>query len=123
MSKRLLSLLTILLLSVGLSVCSKSEAPEEGKIPKVGLIKLNPHPSTLEGKTVVLRWNGKYNGDNFLNRIAELLNDRVNGVKVINIWEVDRDTAVISGSLQKSEKIAAEIAEKKPDIVIAAQAD
>jgi hypothetical protein len=44
-------------------------------------------------------------------------------VKVINIWEVDRDTAVISGSLQKSEKIAAEIAEKKPDIVIAAQAD
>jgi hypothetical protein len=74
-SKRLLSLLTILLLSVGLSVCSKSKAPEEGKIPKVGLIKLNPHPFTLEGKTVVLRWNGKYNGDNFLNRIAELLND------------------------------------------------
>lgn len=122
-SKKLLSLLTILLLIVGLPACSKSKAPEEGKIPKVGLIKLNPHPATLEGKTVVLRWNGKYNGDNFLNRIAELLNDRVKAVKVIKVWEVDRDTAVISDSLEKSEKIAAEIAEKKPDIVIAAQAD
>ena len=123
MSKKLLLLLTILPLIMCLSACSKSKAPEEGKIPKVGLIKLNPHPSTLESKIVVLRWNGKFNGDTFLNRIAELLKDRVKGVKVIKMWEVDRDTAVISDSLQKSEKIAGEIVEKKPDIVIASQAD
>ena len=122
-SKKLLSLLTILVLIVGVFTCIKSKAPEEGKIPKIGPIKFNPHPSTLEGKTVVLRWNGKYNGDHFLNRVSELLNERVKGVKVIKMWEVDRDTAVISDGLQKSEKIAEEIAGKKPDIVIAAQAD
>ena len=122
-NKKLLSLLTILLIIVGLSACSKNKAPEERKIPKVGPIKFNLRPSSLQGKTVVLRWNGKYNGDNFLNRISELLNDRVKGVKFIKIWEADRDTAVISDSLEKSEKIAAEIAGKKPDLVVAAQAD
>ncbi|HUL23835.1 MAG TPA: hypothetical protein VLZ10_20440 [Thermodesulfobacteriota bacterium] len=123
MSKKLLPILTILLIIVGLSACSKSKKPEEGKIPKVGLIKFNPHPATLEGKTVLMRWNGKYNGDNLLNRIAELLNDQVKGVQIIKMWELDRSTAIISDSLEKSEKTAAEIAKKKPDLVIAAQAD
>jgi hypothetical protein len=124
MSKKILSLLAILCLSVSLSVCSKGKAPpEEKKIPKVGPVRLNPHPSSLDGKTLVLRWNGKFNGDNFLNQVAQLLTERVKGVKVIKMWEVDRETAVISGSSEKSEKIAAEIARQKPDIVIAGQAD
>jgi len=124
MSKRLLVLLAIVLLVPGFLACSKSKAPpKEEKIPKVEPVKLNTHPSTLEGKVVVLRWNGKFNGDNFLNAIAGLLTQRIKGVKVIKMWEVNRDTAVISDSLGKSEKIADEIAEKKPDLVIAAQAD
>jgi hypothetical protein len=124
MSKKLLVLLAIVLLVPGFFACSKSKAPpKEEKIPKVGPVKLNPHPSTFEGKTVVLRWNGKFNGDNFLNTIADLLTQRVKSVKVIKMWEVDRDTALISDNLEKSEKIANEIAEKKPDLVIAAQAD
>jgi len=124
MSKRLLVLLAIVLLVPGFLTCSKSKAPpKEEKIPKVELVKLNTHPSTLEGKAVVLRWNGKFNGDNFLNAIAGLLTQRVKGVKVIKMWEVNRDTAVISDSLEKSEKIANEIAGKKPDLAIAAQAD
>jgi len=124
MRNKLLVLFAILLLIPGLFACSKSKAPaEEKKIPKVGPVKLNSHPSTLEDKTVVLRWNGKFNGDNFLNAIAELLTQRVKGVKVIKMWEIDRDTAVISDSLERSEKIAAAIVAQKPDIVIAAQAD
>jgi len=124
MNKRLLVLLAIVLLVPGFLACSKSKAsPKEEKIPKVGPVKLNPHPSTLERKTVVLRWNGKFNGDNFLNAIADLLTQRVKGIKVIKMWEVNRDTAVISDSLEKSEKIANEIAGKKPDLAIAAQAD
>jgi hypothetical protein len=124
MSKKLLVLLAIVLLVPEFFASSKSTArPKEQKIPKVGPVKLNPHPSTLEGKTVVLRWNGKFNGDNFLNAKADLLTQRVKGVKVIKMWEVNRDTAVISDSLEKSEKIADEIVARKPDLVIAAQAD
>jgi hypothetical protein len=81
------------------------------------------HPSTLEGRTVLLRWNGKPNGDNFLNRVAELLTEQVKGVKIIKMWEVDKSTAIISGSLEKSEAFAEEIIKLKPDIVVSTQAD
>jgi ABC-type Fe3+-hydroxamate transport system substrate-binding protein len=81
------------------------------------------HPSTLEGKTVLLRWNGKPNGDNFLNRVAELLTDQVKGVKIIKMWEVDKSTAIISNSLEKSEAFAEKIVNLKPDIVVSTQAD
>jgi ABC-type uncharacterized transport system substrate-binding protein len=121
MKRKLFILILALLAAVGLLSCKK--ATEEKKVPIVGPVKLVPHPSTLENKTVVLRWNGKFNGDNFLNRVADLLTERVKGVKVIKMWEIDRSTAVISDSLEKSEKIAAEIAAQKPDIVIASQAD
>lgn len=120
-SRKLFILIAVLLAVVGPSSCKK--ATEEKKVPTVGSVKLNPHPSTLEGKTVVLRWNGKFNGDNFLNRVADLLAERVKGVKVIKMWEIDRDTAVISDSLEKSDKFREEIVKLKPDIVIASQAD
>jgi len=57
-------------------------------VVKIEPMKINPHPSTLEGKTIMLRWNGKHNGDHLLNRIGELLKERVKDVKVIKSWEV-----------------------------------
>ena len=84
---------------------------------------MNSHPTSLEDNTVLLRWNGKYNGDNFLKRIAELLTKQVKGVKVIKMWEVDSSTATISKNLGVSEQIATKIAGLKPDIVIAMQCD
>ena len=114
----------IALIAVVLGACSKApkEKPKEEGI-KVGPVKMVSHPSTLEGKTVLLRWNGKPNGDNFLNRVAELLTDQVKGVKIIKMWEVDKSTAIISGSLEKSEEFTEKITRLKPDIVISAQAD
>ena len=97
-------------------------APKE-QAPKVGPVKLNPHPAGLEGKTVVLRWNGKYNGDKFLLRVGELLNQQVKGVRVIRMWEMDKETAAISKNGAMSEDTAARIASLKADLVIAAQAD
>lgn len=41
----------------------------EGTV-KIEPIKMNLHPLTLEGKTVMLRWNGKHNGDKFLERVG-----------------------------------------------------
>ncbi|MFB3887447.1 MAG: hypothetical protein ACE144_19690 [Thermodesulfobacteriota bacterium] len=121
MCKKLLLFLVIFFVGIAFVACKK--ATEEKKIPIVGPVRLNPHPWTLEGKTVVLRWNGKFNGDNFLNQMAQMVTERVKGVKVIKMWEVDRNTAVISDGFEKSEQIAVQIAEQKPDIVIAAQAD
>lgn len=93
------------------------------KPPKVGPVKLNGHPASLVGKTVVLRWNGKYNGDLFLSRVGELLSQRVKDVKVVKLWEVDKGTADVSKNGQASEQTAASIAKLNASLVIAAQAD
>ena len=38
-------------------------------------VELAPRIKSLEGKTIVLRANGKHNSDNFLTRVAELLKE------------------------------------------------
>ncbi len=98
-------------------------AAKEERAPKVGPVKLNPHPASLEGETVLLRWNGKYNGDKYLTRVGELLSQKVKNVKIVKLWEMDKSTAAISKDLQASERVAAAVARVKPDLVIAAQAD
>ena len=116
-------LLTILSFVLTLGICvSLGYGAEEG-IPKIGPVKMNAHPSTLEGKTVLLRWNGKYNGDKFLSRVGELLIEQVKNVRIVKMWEADPNTAVISKKMEVSEQIASKIAAIKPNIVISAQAD
>ena len=96
----------------------------EGVVQVEPTVKLNPHPSTLEGKTVMLRWNGKHNGDRFLNRIGELLTKEIKGVKVIKSWEVAPDTVEpITGSQERSMELMKKLAAYKPDLVIGSQAD
>ncbi len=90
---------------------------------KVGPVKMNLHPATLERRTVLLRWNGKYNGDKLLSILAELLIKQVKDVKIIKMWEVDPSTAIISKKMQVSEECATKMAKFKPDLVLAAQAD
>ena len=124
--KKRIGLIFFMLLLVVSMVESTSvyvRASEDKKIPKVGPLKLNPHPATLEGKTVLLRWNGKYNGDKYLSRVGELMAQQVKNVKIIKMWEMDKGTAAISKNAEVSEQVAASIAKLKPDLVIAAQAD
>jgi len=85
--------------------------------------QLAPRITTLEGKTIVLRWNGKQNGDNFLNRIAELLKQKVPSAKVVKLYEIDKTTNKIAGSAAESARIAQVIKGLNADIVIAAQTD
>jgi ABC-type Fe3+-hydroxamate transport system substrate-binding protein len=119
--------LVALLLVAGLAACHKTPVPKPESARettvKVGVVRINPHPASLAGRTVVLRWNGQCNGDTFLNSLAELLKNETKQIKIVKIWEVDAGTAVISNSLPKSLEIAEEIASKKPALVIAAQAD
>jgi hypothetical protein len=106
----------------GLLWGSEASAAKE-QVPLVGQVTLNAHPRSLEGKTVVLRWNSKFNGDKFLDRLAELLVQKVPKVKIVKLYQVDPSTVVVSKDMEESVKIAAKIAALKPDLVIASQAD
>ncbi|MGO9379418.1 MAG: hypothetical protein ACLPN1_16020 [Dissulfurispiraceae bacterium] len=86
-------------------------------------MKLAPRLTTLEGKTVVLQWNGKTNGDKFLNQIAEMLTQQFKGIKLVKAWELAPELKTISQNQTNSQKIADKIASWKPDLVIASQAD
>jgi hypothetical protein len=94
-----------------------------------GVIKVEPlrlcwHPGTLRGKTMLLRWNGKQNGDVFLNRVAELLAEKVKGIRVVKAWEVFPDSIeAISGSQERSVALAKGLSALKPDIVIGSHGD
>ena len=93
-------------------------------IVSVEPMSLNPHPGELEGKKILLRWNGKHNGDLFLNRIAERLSNQIEGVRIIKAWEKAPGTVVaISGSQEQSLSVAKRCAALKPDIVIGAYGD
>ena len=123
--KRLQFIFLILLLAFFSIECISinARAAEDKKVPKVGPVKLNPHPANLEGKTVLLRWNGKYNGDKYLSRVGELMIQQVKKVKIVKMWEMDKGTAAISKNSEVSEQAAVNIAKMEPDLVIAAQAD
>jgi hypothetical protein len=94
----------------------------EGTVPmETG--QANPHTMDLKGKTVVLQWNGKHNGDVFLNRIGELLTEKIKDLKVIKWWEIEPETTRVTQNSEASKKTAQKLAELKPDMVIAAQGD
>lgn len=93
-------------------------------VVKIEPMKLNPHPTSLERKTIMLRSNGKHNGDKFLIRVGELLKDKVKDIKIIYSWEVAPETVdPITGSYERSKKFAQKLASFKPDLLIASQAD
>ena len=93
-------------------------------VVKINVMKVNPHPPTLKGKTVVLRWNGKHNGNHFLDRVGELLVEKVGDVKVIKSWEVAPETVdPITGSEERSKEFAKAMGKFKPDLVIGVQSD
>jgi hypothetical protein len=82
-----------------------------------------PRLRSLQGKTILLRWNFKHNGNLYLDRIAELLTEQVPGINLVKIYEIDRSTINQSGSLEDSARLAKIIAAQKPDLVIGAHGD
>jgi predicted transcriptional regulator len=86
-------------------------------------MNINAHPATLEGKTVVLRANGKHNSDRVLERVGELLQKEVKNVKIVRLWEVYPESNVISQGPELSQQIAAKIATYNPGLVIGSSSD
>jgi hypothetical protein len=137
MKSKILALLCLVLVVVLASCSSPGTTSDKKDVSHlagpfeglIGPVEMNPHPSTLEGKTVVFRWNGKPNGDVLLNYLGELLIQE--GVaNVIKLWEVDPESAMISGKenvislgMERSEHFAQEAADLGADLVIASQAD
>ncbi len=86
-------------------------------------VKPAPRITSLEGKTVALRWNGKHNGNVVLDRLAELLGQKFPTAKVVKTYADDQTLNKISGSEAEADRITKAIAAVKPDIIIASQAD
>ena len=82
-----------------------------------------PRISSLEGKTIVLRWNGKHNGNVVLDHLAQLLSRKFPTAKIIKTYEIDQSINKISGSEAEADRITKVMASSKPDIIIASQAD
>lgn len=85
--------------------------------------EVNSQPADLSGKTVLLYWNGKPNGDLFLNRIGELLTANVSALRVVKAWEVAPSSRHTEPNHSASRETAAMLAESKPDLVIGAPGD
>jgi hypothetical protein len=77
-------------------------------------------PATLEGKTVGLAWNGKPGGDDALDEIAALLEQRVNQIRFIRYWDVLPESV---SQRELSEDVIRRMAAWQPDVVIVSQAD
>lgn len=105
-----------------------ASAPQEwelvipnGEIQKT-TVQPAPRINTLEGKNVVLRWNGKNNGDIFLDRLAVLLQQKYPTAKIVKSY-TDSRLNTITGNQSQSMFVTNTIVAMKPDLVIAAQAD
>lgn len=106
-----------------------AEKPQEWEIINpVGVVRkpdIKPAPrlSSLAGKTIVFRWNGKHNGDKFLQRLSELMAEKEPAAKIVKAWEADPSLNKISGNAAESKRIANSLKAMGADIVIAAQCD
>ena len=126
---RILSALTLLgfllypLVSFGNETTQKWQLINPESVIKIEPMKVNPHPSSLAGKTVILRANGKHNADHFLDRVAELLEKQVKDIKIIKTHGVAPETNITSQNPARSERFAQKIASFKPDLVIGSQCD
>ena len=120
MGKRLMAVGVIALALMLVLGCSKGPGEESKAQSGVDMASLISH---LEGKTVVLRWNSKLNGDKLLDRLAELLTQQVPGVNVVKAYVEDPSTVAVTETPEESLQIANTIAALNPDLVIASQAD
>ncbi len=93
-------------------------------IVKIEPLKLSKRLDTLRYRTVLLRWNGKPNGDVFLEHVAGLLAEQVEGIKIVKAWEtVPESIEPISGSQDASMALARKLLDLKPDLVIGSHGD
>lgn len=92
-------------------------------VAKQASIKPAPRLTSFDGKTVVMHWNGKHNGDVFMDRIAERFAKDHPKAKVVKSWEKDSSIVKISGNKAESKRVADSLKNMGADMVVAAQCD
>ncbi len=107
----------------GKEVVQQWELVNPAGVIKITPIEMPPRISTLEGKTIGLKWNMKPGGNIFLDRVAELLKEKVPSAKIIKFYELEPTTVPISSNMDVADQKARIIAKYKPDIVIGSQCD
>lgn len=73
----------------------------------------------FSGKRIGLWWNGKPNGDIFLDEMARQLGSRFRGMSTVRMWEVDPSTTSAYGITRAQLELVANSA----DLVIGGLAD
>jgi hypothetical protein len=71
------------------------------------------------GKRIGLFWNGKPNGDVFLDEVARELRSRFQGLETLKIWEARPETKTVYGNSAENLEYIAQSA----DFVISASGD
>lgn len=116
-------------LLLGAPLAQAAEKPQEWELVnptgviQVAQVEPAKRITSLDGKTVALRWNSKHNGDVVLDRIAELMAQKYPNTKIIKTYKTDPSLNGISGAASESERVAKALASVKPDLVIASQCD
>ncbi len=125
----LLLMLGAMICTLGMPFSSEAEISQDwtlvdpSGVIKTDAIRPAPRLSSLEGKTIVLHWNSKPNGNIILDRIAEHLAQRVPSAKVIKAYEKFPEIVKVSATQEKSREAAGKILSLKPDLVIGSTAD
>jgi hypothetical protein len=119
----LIGLLAMPAVSMGKEKAQEWELVNPAGAIKVVPMKLAPRITSLEGKTIGLKWNEKPNGNILLDRVAELLQEKVKGVKIIKFYDVEPKTVPQTANAGEAAMKAKLIAAYKPDIVIGSQCD
>jgi hypothetical protein len=119
----IIGLLAMPMLASAKETVQQWELVNPAGVIKITPIKMPPRISTLEGKTIGLKWNMKPGGNIFLDRVAELLKEKVPSAKIIKFYEVEPTTVPQSANMDVADQKARIIAKYKPDIVIGSQCD
>ncbi len=119
----IIGLLAMPMLASAKETVQQWELVNPAGVIKITPIEMPPRISTLEGKTIGLKWNMKPGGNIFLDRVAELLKEKVPSAKIIKFYEVEPTTVPQSANMDVAEQKARIIAKYKPDIVIGSQCD
>jgi len=86
---------------------------------QVEQFKIANRVPALSGKTVGLFWNGKPNGDVFLEEVASRLKATYEDLKVVKFWEVKPETRTAFGNTDEDLKFMSQNA----DLIIGSSAD
>ena len=84
---------------------------------RIETILLAPRIATLAGKIVGLEWNEKPNGNLFLDRVAELLIEKVPGVKIVKFYDAEPSTVPQSANMEAAAQKARTIRQAEPMVV------